>query len=201
MKKRTGTFGWWMVLTFVVFLTIPLLGWTALPPRMHRGAFEDRQVVKTGVRQSVSAQISSPDNIQRGQDLFMGYTHFQHDGPPCMGCHNVGSNGLLGGGAMGPDLTNVSTQRSQEEIASVLSNSGPLISPVMQPILAEHPLTEGEQADLIAFLNESVGQRESNREIIVIGISLAGFAGAVILLGFVYRGRLRGVRKTLLKRA
>ena len=131
----------------------------------------------------------------------MGNVHFQNDGPPCMGCHNVASNGLLGGGAMGPDLTNVSTQRSQEEIASILSNSGPTISPVMQPIFAEHPLTASEQADLIAFLNSSVGQPESNREIIVIGISLAGFAAAVVLLGIVYRGRLRGVRKPLLKKA
>lgn len=40
----------------------------------------------------------------------MGYTHFEHEGPPCMGCHSVGENGLLGGGAMGPDLTNVSNR-------------------------------------------------------------------------------------------
>lgn len=131
----------------------------------------------------------------------MGNAHFQNDGPPCMGCHNVGSNGLLGGGAMGPDLTNVSIRLSQEEIASILSNSGQTISPVMQPIFTEHPLSEIEQADLIAFLNASVGQPESNREIIVIGISVAGFAAAVLLLGFVYRGRLRGIRKPLLKKA
>ncbi len=118
-----------------------------------------------------------------------------------MGCHNIGSNGLLGGGAMGPDLTNVSTRRSQEEVASILSNSGPTISRVMQPIFTEHSLAESEQADLIAFLNASVGEPESNKEIIVIGISLAGFVAAVALLGFVYRGRLRGVRKPLLKKA
>lgn len=118
-----------------------------------------------------------------------------------MGCHNVGSNGILGGGALGPDLTNVSTKRSQSEIASILSNKEPTISPVMQPIYSEHPLTESEQADLIAFLNASVGQPESNKEILVIGISFAGFVGAVVVLGFVYRNRLRGVRKSLLKKA
>ena len=131
----------------------------------------------------------------------MGYAHFQHDGPPCMGCHNVGKIGLLGGGAMGPDLTNVSAQRSQEEIASILSNDGTTISPVMQPIFAEHPLTVGEQADLIAFLNSSVGLPTSNREVLVIGLSLTGFAAAVILLGLLYRNRLRGVRKALVGKA
>ena len=131
----------------------------------------------------------------------MGYVHFQNDGPPCMGCHNVGDYGILGGGAMGPDLTNVSSKRSPDEIASILSNSGTTISPVMQPIFTTHPLTESEQADLIAFLNASVGQPQSNREVLVIGISLAGFVAAVLLLGFVYRGRLRGVRRPLLKKA
>jgi hypothetical protein len=118
-----------------------------------------------------------------------------------MGCHNVGQNGLLGGGAMGPDLTNVTTKRSPEELASILSNSGPTLSPIMQPIFTEHPLTESEQADLIAFLNASVGEPESNKEILVLGISLAGFVAAVALLGFIYRNRLRGVRRALIKKA
>ena len=131
----------------------------------------------------------------------MGYTHFQYDGPPCMGCHSVGNNGLLGGGAMGPDLTDVSTRLSQDEIVSILTNSGLTFSPVMQPIFTEHPLTTTEQADLIAFLNASVGQPESNKEIWVFAISLAGFVAAVGALGFIYRGRLRSVRRALVNKA
>lgn len=62
--------------------------------------------VKTA--QPVSAEMIANANVDNGRKLFMGYTHFEHEGPPCMGCHSVGENGLLGGGAMGPDLTNVS---------------------------------------------------------------------------------------------
>jgi mono/diheme cytochrome c family protein len=151
--------------------------------------------------QSVSAQAIAAGDVNNGRDLFIGYAHFQSDGPPCMGCHSVGQNGLLGGGAMGPDLTNVSTRLSQDEIVSILSNSRTTISPVMQPIFTEHPLTESEQADLIVFLNASVGQPESNKEIWIFGISLAGFVAAVGALGFVYRGRLRSVRKALVDKA
>jgi hypothetical protein len=117
-----------------------------------------------------------------------------------MGCHNVGENGLLGGGAMGPDLTNVSTRRSDAEILGLLSNTGQVTSPVMQPIYADFPLTAEEQADLFAFMKASVGQPESDKELLVLGISLAGFVAAVILLGFVYRGRLRGVRRALVEK-
>jgi len=152
------------------------------------------------IAQPASAQAIAAGNVDNGRDLFMGYAHFQNEGPPCMGCHSVGENGLLGGGAMGPDLTNVSTKRSQGELVSILSNSGTVISPVMKPIFTEHPLTESEQADLITFMKASVGQLESDKELLVIGISLAGFVGAVMLLGFVYRGRLRGVRKALVEK-
>lgn len=118
-----------------------------------------------------------------------------------MGCHNVGNNGLLGGGVMGPDLTDVSGAVNQTGLISVLSNFGPKISPVMQPIYTQHPLTVKEQADLISFLNASDKQVEVDKESIVVVLSLAGFVAAVIVLGVVYRGRLRGVRKALVNKA
>ena len=153
------------------------------------------------IARPVSAQAIAAGDVDNGRDLFMGYAHFQNEGPPCMGCHSVGNNGLLGGGAMGPDLTDVSTRLKQDEIASILSNGGPTISPVMRPIFTKHPLTESEQADLITFLNASAGQPEANKEWMVFAISLAGFVAAVGALGFVYRGRLHGVRKALVNKA
>lgn len=154
-----------------------------------------------GEQLSVNETLALAGNAENGRKLFMGSAHFQHYGPPCMGCHNVGENGLLGGGALGPNLTNVSTRRSQAEILGILSNTESVISPVMQPIYTDTPLTAQEQADLLAFLGASVGQPESDKELLVIGISLAGFVAAVVLIGVVYRGRLRGVRKSLLKKA
>lgn len=194
MKKRSGRLKGRIALLFVVLLAIPLIGWNVFPKSGGSPPI-------SSALPSTSDQDSPALSIEQGRQLFMGNIHFKNEGPPCMGCHNVGQNGLLGGGAMGPDLTNVSTKRSQDEIASILSNSGATISPVMQPILAEHPLTESEQTDLIAFLNASVGQPESNKEFLVIAISLAGFMAAVVVLGFVYRNRLRGVRKALVNKA
>ena len=131
----------------------------------------------------------------------MGYAHFEHEGPPCMGCHSVGENGLLGGGALGPDLTNISTERSDAEILGLLSNTGTVISPVMQPIYVTDPLTAEEQADLLAFMKASVGEPETDREVLVLAISIVGTVGAAIVLGFVYRNRLRRVRAALVNKA
>jgi hypothetical protein len=131
----------------------------------------------------------------------MGYAHFENEGPPCMGCHNVGKNGFLGGGALGPDLTNISSERSDVELASVLSNNRWTKSPVMEPIYNQHPLTESEQADLIAFMKASAGEPETNRELLVLGASVLSTVGAAIVLGFIYRNRLRSVRRALVNKA
>ena len=179
-KKRANL--WWMAL-FVFFL----FGCGSAP-----------EVKPASL---ASAEAIANGNIENGRKLFMGYAHFQNDSPPCMGCHSVGNNGLLGGGVMGPNLTNVTNKLSEAEIVSILSNNGTKISPVMHPILSEHPLTESEQADLIVFMQASVGQPESDREIIVFGISLLGVAAVIGVLGFIYRNRLRSIRRALVNQA
>ena len=141
--------------------------------------------------------LSSGD-VTKGKALFMGNTHFQNDGPPCMGCHNLGSNGLLGGGTLGPDLTKVASTYTDVSLAATLAN---IPWPVMKPIYTKHPLTDEEQADLRAFLLSAPGQKPTNKEVWVIGISLAGLAGVVSIIGILSRQRLRPVRRSLVNRA
>ncbi len=175
-------------LALIVFLAVFLTGCTALSQSASNDHFP--QGGKDGV------QASPVSDVGRGRDLFMGNLHLQNGGPPCMGCHNVDSNGILGGGALGPDLTNVSARRSTSDLMAILASPGP----IMKPVFSEHPLTAEEQADLLAFLQASAGQPETNREIWVIAISLAGLLAAVGLTQVVYRHRLRGVRKPFVER-
>ena len=114
-----------------------------------------------------------------------------------MGCHNVDSNGLLGGGALGPDLTNVSSRYTEAGLAAILLEPGP----VMKPIFAEHPLTPQEQADILAFMQASAGQPETNWEGLVLGISFVGLLAAIGLIGFMFRRRLHGVRRPMVAEA
>lgn len=151
--------------------------------------------------QPASVQAIAEGNIENGRKLFMGYKHFENEGPPCMGCHNLGEYGILGGGALGPDLTNVSSERSDIELASVLSNNRWTKSPVMEPIYNQHPLTESEQADLIAFMKSSAGEPQADKEWLVLGISILATIGAAIVIGFVYRNRLRRIRATMVEEA
>lgn len=201
MINRIGKSKGRIALVVGVFLVLPWIGWNTLPKFTPSTDSANRPADSHTISQPLAANELAASSVERGQGLFMGKLHFENDGPPCMGCHNVGSNGILGGGAMGPDLTDVSTRRNQPELAAILSNSAAAKAPVMKPIYVEHPLTAEEQADLLAFINASVGQPETNREWWVIGISLAGFLAAVVLIELVYHRRLHGVRKPMVRQA
>lgn len=187
MINRSGKLKEQIPLLSIVFLLFLLVGCGAAP--------------EAETAQPASAEAIANGDVENGRKLFMGYAHFEHEGPPCMGCHSVGDNGFLGGGALGPNLTNISTERSDEEIIGVLSNTGSVISPVMKPIYETDPLTAQEQADLLAFMKSSAGKPEADRELLVFGISILGTIGAAIVLGFIYRNRLRSVRRALVNKA
>lgn len=172
----------------------------AVPPVLVGAAVLPGTTLAAGLGRLDGAPATSQPagDVDRGRQLFMGEVHFENEGPPCMGCHNVGSNGLLGGGAMGPDLTDVSDRYGAADLAATLAV---IPWPTMRPIYAEHPLTPQEQADLLAFLVASPGQPKADRELPLLGLSLAGLGAAAGFFGFLYRTRLRGVRKPLVKGA
>ena len=86
---------------------------------------------------------------QRGQAIFTGQMALGNGGTHCIACHSVSGLFALGGGALGPDLTQV-VQRYGGEIgtASVLTS---LPFPTMQGIFNTRPLMPQEQADLLAY--------------------------------------------------
>ena len=186
MTNKKGKSKGSTTLFFIMFFAILLSGCVSAP---RKGAIP------------VSAKAIDAGDAENGRKLFMGYAHFENEGPPCMGCHSIGDNGLLGGGNMGPNLTDVSDRLTQDKMVSVLANSGAEISPVMEPIYTTHPLTEAEQADLIVFMTESAGEEEVDKEWMVFVLSFGGVGAMVVFFGLIYRNRLRGVRRVLVREA
>jgi hypothetical protein len=50
-------------------------------------------------------------------------------------------------------------------------------------------------------MKSSAGEPETDKELLVLGISILGTLGAAVVLGFVYRNRLRSVRRVLVDKA
>lgn len=138
-------------------------------------------------------------DLTEGTALFSGARSFQNGGAPCMSCHSAAGAGILGGGALGPELTGAYQKLGGDSGISPVLASLPF--PTMKPIYDSRPLTPQEQADLKAFLLASSALQPVETTWLMTGLVLAGL---VVLLGIaqlVWRKRVTSIRKALVDRA
>ncbi len=138
--------------------------------------------------------VPQSGNIQNGKALFIGDVKLANGGPACISCHSIDNVGLLGGGALGPNLTQASVKYGQDGLAANLSD---IQFRTMSVIFAGHPLTPTEVADLTAFITSAAGQPQVNKEGAILILSGAGFIAAMVIAALYWRGRLREVRRQL----
>ena len=137
-------------------------------------------------------------NPENGKAIFLGEVHLKNGGPFCIGCHSIDNTGILGGGTLGPNLTDAYIKYGDVGLEGILSNL-PFLT--MRPIFSNNTLTVDERADLRAFLMASAGMPQVNKEALIIAISLAGFLAAIVLIAFIWRNRLQGVRWQLVQKS
>lgn len=141
---------------------------------------------------------TSAGDADAGKRLFTGDDRLVNGGPPCMSCHTIAGIGSLGGGAVGPDLTDASERYGAGLAAAI--ESAPF--PTMQPLFANAAITPQEAANLAAFVTQAAtAERPSDS---VRKLLLLGFGGAVFLAAaglFAWRKRLTGVRRPLVDRS
>lgn len=100
-----------------------------------------------------TASPAPAGNASLGRALFSGERRFRNGAPPCSACHTVQGESPLGGGTLGRDLTTAYDRMGQSAgLQGVLKT---IAFPVMRQTFANHPLTDGEIADLVAYLRET----------------------------------------------
>jgi mono/diheme cytochrome c family protein len=136
---------------------------------------------------------------QRGEQLFTGEVHFHNRGPACISCHTIAGLSFHDGGTLGPDLTHAYAKLGPRGTEAAMQT---LYFGVMTPIYSEHPVVPQEQADLIALLMQSEAKPQtkwSTQILILIAFLLGGVF--VALTGFLWRDRVRSVRRALVDKA
>lgn len=139
-------------------------------------------------------------DIELGRAIFRGDVGLTNGGPSCLGCHTVQGLGGLGGGRLGPDLTRVYERlQGRKNLASWLLAPA---TETMQPVYAAANLTNEEILPLVAFLEEEARTGTADTTTAQVIFLLLGLGGAVV--GFVaadsiWKGRLRGVRRSLVR--
>jgi mono/diheme cytochrome c family protein len=136
----------------------------------------------------------------RGRGIFRGTQRLAAGGTACISCHSLQGVAALGGGRLGPDLTNV-----YERLKGRAALSAWLLAPgteTMQPIFKNHPLTVEEIQSLVAFFESTTAEPPADSSRGQVTFLLSGLAGAIVgvfFLDAMWKGRFQSVRRTLVE--
>ncbi len=151
---------------------------------------------------TASEKPFTPENVLAGTDIFLGLRSLSHAGPPCISCHTLGKLTGFGGGRLGPDLTLVHVR-----LGGMRALGGWLSAPptsTMQAVFRDHALQPDEIIDLLSVFEETARTSQPANSNSLMNFFLAGLAGAVLglaIMGWVWRGRFRTVRRALVSGA
>lgn len=139
-------------------------------------------------------------NPEIGKDLFTGVVRFANGGPPCMACHSVSGIGALGGGQLGPDLTEVVKRYGGASAVDAFVAGTP--TPTMKAVWGQRPLTAQDRANVVSFLAQAeVSQRPAQAIWQLAGLAALGVVILLTIAAFRWNYRLRfGVRGPMVAR-
>jgi mono/diheme cytochrome c family protein len=100
------------------------------------------------------------ENISGGRDLFNGYKRFINGASPCISCHNINDQSIMGGGKLAIDLTGAYLKLGPAGIKAILINPP---FPAMKTAMLTHDLTQDEIQALTALLRSVAESNGSNK--------------------------------------
>lgn len=139
-------------------------------------------------------------NRAGGRDIFLGQQRLEAGGTACISCHSMCDAPSLGGGQLGPDLTNV-----YERLQGRAALSAWLVAPgtaTMQPAFKNHPLSAEEIHALVAYFASTTAERPADSSTGRVAFLLSGLVGAVLgvfFLDAVWKRRFQSVRRSLVE--
>lgn len=139
-------------------------------------------------------------DVARGAALFLGHTPLAAGGPACVSCHTTGTVAGLGGGRLGPDLSEAYARLEGRKALSAWLSSPP--SPTMQPIFAAQRLEGEEVLALVAYMKDQAERGAPAKGASPVLFTVAGLGLTVLLLvlfDHVWRNRYRAVRRPLVR--
>jgi cytochrome c2 len=139
-------------------------------------------------------------DVTLGRQFFLGQQRLANSGPPCVSCHTLTTVGGLGGGHLGPDLTNEIGRLGGRRGATAWLTSPPTTT--MQTVFSKHPLEVGEIVPLLAVIDDASrqGERKSNAaKEKFSGFGIGGMLIGLVLLQTAWRRRFRSVRRSVIR--
>jgi len=148
----------------------------------------------------ISTEPFTAEDRKRGHDIFLGHQPLKEGGAACISCHSMHDISALGGGRLGPDLTNI-----YEKYENRVALSAWLVAPgteTMLPIFKGHPLQSDEIHALVAYFESTAAEQPANASVSRVAFLLIGLAGATIfvfLFDVIWKRRFHAVRRPLVE--
>ncbi|MDO8803037.1 MAG: c-type cytochrome [Elusimicrobiota bacterium] len=164
-------------------------------------ARQGNSVKQTGAVSNYAASEAKPaGSAANGRELFTGLKRLSAGGPACAGCHSISPGNMAAGGSYAVSLVKTFDKLGGSGIKAVLTR---MPFPVKAAAFKGRPVTEGEIADLAAFLEEAgkAGPEAGAGfgKLAFAGLSAAAFA--LILIALAWSGRKKkGVKDEILSR-
>ncbi|MHB9078459.1 MAG: cytochrome c [Pirellulaceae bacterium] len=153
----------------------------------------------------VSTEPFSKQDVALGRQIVLGRNRLASGGPACIGCHSIRGNGALGGGRLGPDLSRVYERLGGDSPRRNLTAwlTAPA-TPTMAAVFRSHPLAGEEIQALVAFFESSArsgGEEDASGSLAYLLVGVIVAVIGLIAMDAIWRGRLRGVRRALVRAA
>jgi len=125
------------------------------------------------------------ESINDGRSLFYGYLPFANGASPCISCHNINDQSILGGGKLARDLTGAYVKLGSVGIKAILTDPP---FPAMKTAMMNHNLSENE-IQAVTSLLKSVGDQSYSykiRDSAGLFFFSIGFVSALLMLAIIY---------------
>lgn len=146
----------------------------------------------------ISNEPFTADDVTRGRNIFLGLTPLENRGTSCISCHSTYDLKALGGGLLGPDLTDVYNRlKGRASLSNWLNAPG---TETMRPTFTGHPLKPEEIHSLVAYFESASKHQPADPATNRVMFLLLGLTGATVLMfafDAVWKWRFRGVREPL----
>jgi mono/diheme cytochrome c family protein len=119
----------------------------------------------------------TPEDVDRGRELFLGHRQLANGGPSCIACHAVYGSGVEGG-RLGPDLTKVYDRVGGR--TALIAHLWAPATPTMLPAYQQHGLESAEVLSLVAYLEETDRKGVEEASPLPLKFLLLGLGGSVL---------------------
>src|SRR5262245_22688389 len=151
----------------------------------------------------ISDRPCTAADVATGREIFLGTRALKGTGTACISCHSAGAAGALGGGRLGPDLSDVYARLGGRKALGAWFVAPPTVT--MKSMFGRTLDADAEILPVVAFLKDTTDRHETPnvaaQRLTFVLLASAAAVVALFAFDFAWRRRFKSVRAALVTAA